>query len=61
MRVIDFHRWNATLLTAFIAVAAQAAEREPNIVHIVADDLGSPRTEVIYNVEPFRGRDAEAH
>jgi arylsulfatase A-like enzyme len=28
------------LLAAFTAVAAQAADRKPNIVHIVADDLG---------------------
>jgi len=30
----------ATLCAVFLAVAMQAAERKPNIVHIVADDLG---------------------
>ena len=30
----------ATLLATFLAVASPAADRKPNIVHIVADDLG---------------------
>ena len=33
--------WPAvTLLVAFVAVTTLAAEKKPNIVHIVADDLG---------------------
>jgi hypothetical protein len=33
-------RWAATLTTITVAVAAPASEKKPNIVHIVADDLG---------------------
>lgn len=32
--------WATALCAVFSAVATQAAERKPNIVHIVADDLG---------------------
>ncbi len=32
--------WAAVLLISFTVVASQAADRKPNIVHIVADDLG---------------------
>ena len=32
--------WAAALLAAFHTAAAQAADNKPNIVHIVADDLG---------------------
>jgi arylsulfatase A-like enzyme len=32
--------WPVALFSAFIAVAGQAADKKPNIVHIVADDLG---------------------
>jgi arylsulfatase A-like enzyme len=35
-----FTQWAAALIIAFLAVAAQAADKRPNIVHIVADDLG---------------------
>jgi arylsulfatase A-like enzyme len=35
-----FTQWAAAGLTAFLVVAAQAADKKPNIVHIVADDLG---------------------
>lgn len=34
------HLWAAPLLAGFITVGMQAAEKKPNIVHIVADDLG---------------------
>jgi arylsulfatase A-like enzyme len=40
MRSTKLEHWAAMLLAAFTAVAAQAADRKPNIVHIVADDLG---------------------
>lgn len=40
MRLKASLRSAATLLTACLALAAQAAEKKPNIVHIVADDLG---------------------
>ncbi len=33
-------RWVALLLAMWVAAAAHAADRGPNIVHIVADDLG---------------------
>ncbi len=33
-------QWAAMLLAAFAAAASQAGEKRPNIVHIVADDLG---------------------
>src|SRR4029434_4472483 len=35
-----FLQWAGTLLAAGVAIAAQAADKKPNIVHIVADDLG---------------------
>lgn len=33
-------RWAAAVLAGFAAVAVQAADKRPHIVHIVADDLG---------------------
>ncbi len=40
MNLTKLELWAAVLLVAFTAVASQAADRQPNIVHIVADDLG---------------------
>src|SRR5262249_38402571 len=40
MTLTKLQQWAAMLLTAFSAVASQAADKKPNIVHIVADDLG---------------------
>ena len=33
-------QWVATLCAAFVAVAAQAQDKKPNIVFIMGDDIG---------------------
>jgi arylsulfatase len=33
-------KWVATLCAAFVAVAAQAADKKPNILFIMGDDVG---------------------
>ncbi len=38
--MIKLINWGAILLAVFLAVTANAADRKPNIVHIVADDFG---------------------
>src|SRR5215471_16542437 len=40
MTLTKHQQWTAVLLAALTAVASQAADKKPNIVHIVADDLG---------------------
>ena len=37
---IPLRQWAATLCAALIAVAAQAADKKPNILFIVSDDTG---------------------
>src|SRR5262245_58658674 len=40
MPMTELHQWVAMLLAVCVAVPAHAADKKPNIVHIVADDLG---------------------
>lgn len=40
MRLTKLEPWVAMLLAAFTALTSDAADQKPNIVHIVADDLG---------------------
>ncbi len=40
MNSSKFTQWAVALLTAFFAASVQAEDKPPNIIHIVADDLG---------------------
>jgi arylsulfatase len=40
MKQKPFVYWAAMLYTAFVAVSAQAADKKPNILFIMGDDIG---------------------
>ena len=40
MKSDKFSQWAVTLLVVCIALTTQAADKKPNILYIVADDLG---------------------
>lgn len=55
MRIKLVVKWATTLLAAFIAVgAAQAADKKPNIVYFLVDNLGMGELSC-YSGRPLRG------
>ena len=60
MRVKLVVKWASTLVAAFITVgAAQAADKKPNVVMLMSDDVGWSRLRLLWRRRGARPSDTE--